>query len=131
MSAEIETRIKPDARTFIRKYWPIAAAVGAGVGAVGVALWLVSRYVRERGKKDPKEILELDNIDEEALRPKTADAVKILETAAALQNVAGDVPDVAHELSNHMGDTDVVDALTTIADAVALDIRSRKKPTPD
>ena len=125
MNAENETKIKPDTRTFIRKHWPIAAAVGVGVGAVGVALWLISRYVRERGKKDSIDMQALDRIEEVALRPKMRDAVLILETGPELQSIAGNVPVVAYELSDHIDDTDVADALTTIGDAVTLESRKR------
>lgn len=123
MGTEIETVTKTDARTFIRRHWPIAAALG--VGAIGVALWLVSRYVRERGKKDPKDIQALDRIEDEALRPQMPDAVKILETGVELHGIAGDVPAVATELSVHVDDPVVADALTTIGGAVALESRNR------
>lgn len=85
---------------FVKKYWPVIAVAGA----VGAAIWLTARYIKEKKHKDSDEFKALGQIEEEALA-STDETSAILETGTQLTKIAGqEVVSAAKELSEHLDD---------------------------
>lgn len=115
-------------KEFLEEYWPLALTVAGAVGAVGAAVWLTARYLRQKNHhdKDKNAALQLAEIEVETSQDPTA---VILETGAYLGQVAGkEAGEAAAELSNHVNDPDTKIALQVLSTVAGEEQSHPKNP---
>lgn len=115
---------KPQVKEFLRKYWPgiLAGTVAAGT-AVGVAIFLTARYLKEREEQsaviDLKKLAALEQIERESVG-KASDMHLLLETGTGLGRAGGGVAvsDVATMLSLEVESPEVAEVLDALSAVV-------------
>ncbi len=102
---------------FVKKYWPIGLAV-AGAGAVGAAIWMTARYLRNKHIKETEMAKSLEMVEQEAMESLDPTAT-MLETGSYLGHVAGqEAADTAMKLAHSMPDDEtrlIMETLGTVA----------------
>ncbi len=107
-------------KRFIEKYWPTALAVAGAAGAIGGAIWLTARYLRE--KKNKSEALDntLKNIETE-VEMSGNETVALLETGTYLGEVSGEEGKRALiELASQMDDEEAKEAFDLINEVIKI-----------
>lgn len=123
----LETGEDRKAKDFVKKNWPLALAFAGAAGAVGAAVWLTARYLREKKKREAleDEALRLAEIEVEQMSDPTA---VMLETGSYLGEVSGDeAVSAAEELSHNTDDPDARDALQVLKHVSTMGSSSNKK----
>lgn len=116
---------KPQVKEFLRKYWPgfLAGTVAAGA-AVGVAIFLTARYLREREEQsaviDLRKLEALEQIERETEMEKISGTHMLLETGTGLGSAGGGkvTSDVAAMLATEIEDPVVAEALDALSAVV-------------
>lgn len=115
---------KPHVKEFLHKYWPgiLAGTVAAGT-AVGVAIFLTARYLKEREEQsaviDLKKLAALEQIEQESVN-NTSDMHKLLETGTGLGRAGGEVAvsDAAIMLASEVDSPEVAEILDALSAVV-------------
>ena len=126
MSRKIEVEYNDLEKTkkFVEKNWRIALVIAGAAGAVGEAIWLTARYLREKRKRDINHESALRMIEDEVEASKGKTAV-VLETGTYLGQIAGEEGEVAmSELSSQMEEGEAKEALEVLKSVITA---NRKK----
>ena len=114
------------AKEFIREHWRELAVGTAGVTAVGVAVWLLSRYLRQKRTRTREEIAEFD-IVEASVGAGIADSPLLIESGEHLAQVVGEeAVSAAEELAGQVPDFRVGEALEAMSEVAKKRKRLRK-----
>lgn len=105
-------------KKFTEKYWPTALAVAGAAGAIGAAIWLTARYLREKKTRHGNQEIALKNIESEVESTEDA-AVVLLETGTYLGDVTGDEGRKAlMDLASQMDDKQAIEALELLKEVI-------------
>jgi len=112
---------------FIKKNWPIALVIAGSAGAIGAAVWLTARYLREKEKRN--------DLDDQALRliesevEVTSDpTVVLLETGTYLGQITGhEANQAALELAMISDDPEAKEAFSILGKVNMIDSNLRTK----
>ncbi len=111
-------------KKFIEKYWPTALAVAGAAGAIGGAIWLTARYLREKKNKTKAQDITLECIESE-VEMSQSETVALLETGTYLGEVSGEEGKRALiELANQMDDEEAVQALELLKEVIKIGKKS-------
>lgn len=110
-SSEKEGGGSEKTRKFIDTYWSKALIVAGAAGAIGAAVWLTARYLREKKKREAREDNALELVENE-VGAGNAPSTVLLETGTYLGEVSGgEAKSALIELAREMDDTQAKEAL--------------------
>ena len=117
---EVEQSTGEQTKKFIEKYWPTALAVAGAAGAIGGAIWLTARYLREKKNKSLAQDNTLKNIETEVEMTEN-EGVVLLETGTYLGDVSGEEGKKAlMDLASQMDDDEAVQALELLREVIEI-----------
>lgn len=119
-TVEIERSGSEKVARFVKKNWPIAVGIVGAAGVVGAAVWLTTKYLREKRNGDARYNQALKQIGEEVTSVMNEPAA-LLESGAYLGRVAGaEGAKAVEELAEGTETEECKDALMVLKDVMAL-----------
>jgi len=113
-------------REFVRKNWPVALVVAGAAGAIGAAVWMTARYLREKSIREAKEEHELLLIEKDVER-MTDPTVIMLESGAYLGQLTGnEAKEAAAELAQYTEDEEAKDALNVLEQVTSFESKKKR-----
>lgn len=126
MSKEIKKSGEASDKTaeFIKKNWPAALLV-AGT-AVGAAIWLTSRYLRNKKTRAREIELKMEQVESET-KDLSDPTVAMLEHGSYLGRIAGEeVKEAADEIASHIEKPEEKEIFKTLGEVAQLEAKQRK-----
>lgn len=109
---------------FIKKNWPAALLV-AGT-AVGAAIWLTSKYLRNKKAREREIELKMEQVENETMS-QSDPTVAMLEHGSYLGRIAGDeVQKATEEIVLHIENPDEKEIFKTLGEVAQIETKNRK-----
>ncbi len=127
MGKEIENSGETSKKTaeFIKKNWPAALLI-AGT-AVGAAIWLTSRYLRNKKTREKEIELKLEQVENET-RDGIDPTVTMLEHGSYLGRIAGDeVKQATEEIAMHIEKPEEKEIFKTLGEVAQIESKNRSR----